>query len=101
LLVSDFYGGYFGARYRLFTGMVRPYAAAGIPVFVFEDGTSTRIAPGARIAAGLELAINKHVSLQADLGYEHFFNVSGAIYQGMSTIDADVFVPTLGVIGRL
>ena len=39
--------------------------------------------------------INGHLSVQGDLGYEHFFNVEDTAFE------ADVFVPTLGVIGRL
>jgi hypothetical protein len=38
--------------------------------------------------------INGHFSVQGDLGYEHFFFVD-------DHFEADVFVPTLGVIGRL
>jgi hypothetical protein len=102
-LKSDEYGGYLGARYRPFTGAFRPYAALGVPGFVFDhdevqmDGTvqtSKRLAIGVRAAAGLELMINGHFSVQGDLGYEHFFFVD-------DHFEADVFVPTLGVIGRL
>lgn len=102
-LKSDEYGGYLGARYRPFTGVFRPYVALGIPGFVFNhdevqmDGTietTKRLAVGVRAAAGLELMINGHFSVQGDLGYEHFFFVD-------DHFEADVFVPTLGVIGRL
>lgn len=102
-LKSDEYGGYLGARYRPFTGAFRPYVALGVPAFVFDhdevqmDGTvetSRRLAIGVRAAAGLELMINGHFSVQGDLGYEHFFFVD-------DHFEADVFVPTLGVIGRL
>jgi hypothetical protein len=103
LLKSDQIGGYLGLRYRLLTGFFRPYAAVGAPGFVFDhdelttDGTamtSRRLAVGARAAAGLELMINGHLSVQGDLGYEHFFFID-------DHYEADVFVPTLGVIGRL
>jgi hypothetical protein len=102
-LKSDEYGGYLGARYRPFTGAFRPYVALGIPGFVFNhdelqmDGTietSKRLAIGVRAAVGLELMINGHFSVQGDLGYEHFFFVD-------DHFEADVFVPTLGMIGRL
>ena len=102
-LKSDEYGGYLGARYRPFTGAFRPYVALGVPGFVYDhdevqmDGTvqtSKRLAIGVRAAAGLELMINGHFSVQGDLGYEHFFFVD-------DHFEADVFVPTLGVIGRL
>ena len=102
-LRSDEYGGYLGARYRPFTGAYRPYVGLGVPGFVFAhdemqaDGTiqtTPRLAIGVRAAAGLELRISAHLSVQGDLGYEHFFFVD-------DHFEADVFVPTLGVIGRL
>ncbi|MDB4953637.1 MAG: Dihydrolipoamide acetyltransferase [Myxococcales bacterium] len=95
-LKSDVWGAYVGARYRFLTGWLRPYAGAGMPVFFFTDGSTmkSRIAPGARVAAGIELMINGHLSVQGDLGYEHFFNLDNTPYE------ADVFVPTVGVIVR-
>ena len=56
--------------------------------------TSRRLAVGLRAAAGLELKINGHLSVQGDVGYEHFFFVD-------QHFEDNVFVPTLGVIGRL
>jgi hypothetical protein len=103
LLKSDEVGGYLGLRYRLLTGFFRPYGAVGAPGFVFDHDelstggatvTTRRLAVGARVAAGIELMINGHLSVQGDLGYEHFFFVD-------DHYEADVFVPTLGVIGRL
>jgi hypothetical protein len=103
LLKSDQYGGYLGLRYQLLGGRFRPYLATGIPGFAFHhdelqaDATmmgTRRLAVGGRVAAGLELEITEHLSLHADAGYEHFFFLDGQ-YQ------ADLFVPTLGVIGWL
>jgi len=99
-LRSDVTGGYLGGRYRLLDGLVRPYGAVGVPGFVFDQTSTmgestTKLAVGIRGAAGIELMINGHLSVQGDLGYEHFFNV------GSTHFEADVFVPTLGVIGRL
>jgi hypothetical protein len=103
VLKSDELGGYLGMRYRPFTGVFRPYAGFGVPGFAFDhdemqpDGsiqTTKRLAVGLRAAAGLELMINGHFSVQGDVGYEHFFFVD-------DHFEADVFVPTLGVIGRL
>jgi len=54
-----------------------------------------RLAIGARIAAGVSIALTDHISVHADLGYEHFFFLDDHQYE------ADVFVPALGVIGRL
>jgi hypothetical protein len=81
-------------------GWLRPYGGFGFPGFVFDKTNvmgerSKALAFGIRAAAGVELVINGHLSVQGDLGYEHFFGVEGTPF------DADVFVPTLGVIGRL
>ncbi|MEO7736500.1 MAG: tetratricopeptide repeat protein [Kofleriaceae bacterium] len=104
VLKSDEIGGYLGLRYRVLNGFFRPYAELGAPGFVFDqavldfDGgsekTTKRLAIGVRAAAGIELKINGHLSVQGDLGYEHFFFVD-------EHYEADVFVPTLGMIGRL
>lgn len=101
LLKSDSIGGYIGLRYRLLTGWLRPYIGLGMPGFAYDAvdangmSTSKRLAVGVRGAAGVELKINGHFSVQADLGYEHFFSVDPL------RIDPNIFVPTLGVIGRL
>jgi len=98
VLRSELTGGYLGLRYRLLQGFVRPYVAAGVPGFVFTPAmeTSSEVALGIRAAAGIELKINGHLSIQGDLGYEHFF-----VDEDKTLFDANVFVPTLGVIGRL
>jgi len=103
VLKSDQLGGYIGLRYRLLDRLLRPYVAAGVPAFAFDHGelqsdgttmTTNRLAVGARIAAGVELRLGNHVSVQGDIGYEHFFFLD-------NHYEADVLVPTLGVIGRL
>lgn len=98
-------GGYLGLRYRFLTGFLRPYAAVGIPGFVFDntipgvdmmpDTTETKLAIGLRGAGGIELYINGHLSVQADIGAEHFWFVKNTPFV------ANVIVPTVGVIGRL
>ncbi len=101
ILKSDLIGGYLGLRYRLLTGWLRPYVGIGMPGFAYnavnesDMSTSKRLAIGLRAAAGIELRINGHFSVQADVGYEHFFRVDPLRF------DPDIFVPTLGVIGRL
>jgi len=101
ILKSDSTGGYLGLRYRLMTGWLRPYVGLGMPGFAYDEvdetgmTTSTRLAIGVRGAAGVELMINGHLSVHADLGYEHFFFIDDPL------IDTNLFVPTLGVIGRL
>lgn len=98
VLRSELNGGYIGMRYRLLTGFVRPYIAAGVPAFVFTPPmeSSSQIGIGVRGAAGVELKINGHLSVQGDIGYEHFF-----VNEEETLFDANVLVPTLGVIGRL
>ena len=88
-------GAYLGFRVRFLSGFVRPYAAAGVPAFLYDDEDSTKLAVGVRVAGGVELMINEHLSVQGDLGYEHFFGVEDTMFE------ADVIVPTVGVIGRL
>lgn len=103
VLRSNQTGGYLGFRYRFLTGFARPYASVGIPGFVFDnttrvdgmDVTETKLAIGARAAAGVELYINGHLSVQADFGFEHFWFVDDTPFV------ANVWVPTVGVIGRL
>jgi len=95
ILRSAVTGAYLGARVRILSGFFRPYVAAGVPGFLYEDLDATKVAFGVRLAGGLELMINEHLSVQGDLGYEHFFGVEETMFE------SDVFVPTLGVIGRL
>lgn len=98
-LRSNLHGGYVGARYRLMVGWLRPYVALGMPLFIYDEmtdsGTSKRVALGVRGAGGVELKINGHLSVHADLGYERFFAVEDSLFY------TNYFVPTLGVIGRL
>jgi hypothetical protein len=95
VLRSQVTGAYLGLRVRILSGFLRPYVAAGMPAFLYDDPDSTKLAVGMRAAAGVELMINEHLSVQGDLGYEHFFGIEETMFE------ADVFVPTLGVIGRL
>lgn len=100
-LKSDVYGAYAGARYIFFTGFLRPYVAAGIPLFFFtDDSNANRVSVGGRAAAGIELRLNGHLSVQGDVGVEHFFNVNDVVYN-LQTFEATAFAPTIGVIGRL
>jgi hypothetical protein len=104
VLRSNETGAYLGFRYRFLVGFFRPYAAIGIPGFVFDNtvmnagGTETtekKLALGLRGAGGIELMINGHLSVQGDIGFEHFWFVSGTKF-----VD-NVWVPTVGVIGRM
>lgn len=101
-LRAEDWGAYAGLRVRVLTGWLRPYVAGGVPLFFFTDDTTmdSAVAFGVRVAGGIELRVSRHVSVQGDLGVEHFFNVEDALVRGKRPEDT-VFVPTLGVIGRL
>jgi opacity protein-like surface antigen len=86
-------GGYAGVRYRLLTGRVRPYLAAGIPAFNYASAAVF----GTRVGGGVELEINAHLSVNAELGYEHFFESKVSATEPYFT---NLFVPIIGVIGR-
>ena len=100
-LRSNLHGGYVGARYRFMVGWLRPYAAVGMPLFIYDEtdemtnSTSKRVALGVRAAGGVELKVNGHLSVHADVGYERFFAVEDTLFF------TNYFVPTVGVIGRL
>ncbi len=79
-----------------------------MPVFFYSltddtGASSGHVAIGVRAAAGLEIEINGHLSVEGDLGYEHFFfpGIGAAMSTSTTQFAADVFVPTIGVIGRL
>jgi len=101
-LKSNIWGAYAGIRMRFLTGWVRPYVGGGIPMFFFENEQNMQNTAvfGVRGAAGGELRINGHLSVQADVGFEHFFGVEDKLLGGKRP-EANVFVPTVGVIGRL
>jgi hypothetical protein len=82
-------GGYVGVRLHAGT-RVRPFVGAGAPVI--WSGDEARVA--VRGSAGLELFLDPHLSVLADLGVEHFFNPQ-------PTYEATLFVPIVGLQGRL
>jgi len=83
-------GAYVGARYHFLDGRARPLIGAGLPVF--WSGGAARV--GVRVGAGAEILSNPHLSVLSDLGIEHFFNPQ-------SPYEATVFVPIVGVHGRM
>jgi len=103
-LRSNQWGGYAGVRLRLMTGALRPYVGGGFPLFLYDDendGMKTKLAAGVRGAGGVELRINDHLSVQGDVGLEYFFSIDTEALVDGKHPERTVFVPTLGVIGRL
>jgi tetratricopeptide (TPR) repeat protein len=82
-------GGYAGASFALIDGSLRPILSAGVPVFASHGA---RIA--LRGAAGLELALNRHLALIAELGVEYLTNPEADVARTL-------FVPAIGAAGRL
>lgn len=82
-------GGYAGVAVALLTGRVKPVIVAGMPLFV---SNGARV--GIRGAAGVQVAFNRHISAVAELGVEHVFNAEPLVTKTL-------FIPAVGVIGRL
>lgn len=89
VLISNNYGGLLGARYRVWTNQIRPFVAVGVPLFY-----AGKTFVGGHVGAGVEFAINGHLSAMASVGYERFFNAN-------ATVIGNYFLPVLGVVGRL
>jgi len=88
-LLGPSYGGYLGAAFAVLPGKFRPIVVAGMPVF-----NSNGARYGIRGAGGLELQINRHLSLIAEIGVEYLFNPEMDIKDTM-------FIPAVGASGRL
>jgi hypothetical protein len=102
VLKSNIWGAYAGIRMRFLTGWVRPYIGGGVPMFFFKDGQTMQntAVVGVRGAGGIEMRINGHISVHGDLGLEHFFSVEDKLLDEKRP-EANLFVPTVGVVGRL
>jgi hypothetical protein len=83
-------GAYAGLTYAFLTQAYRPYVAVGVPLF-FSSG----VRYGLRGAGGLEWVVSRHLALILEAGVEHEFNPE------MGATRATVFVPAVGVVGRL
>jgi tetratricopeptide (TPR) repeat protein len=88
-IVGPYYGGYAGAAYAIATGQFQPFVAAGMPIF-----SSSGARFGLRGAGGLEVQLNRHVALIAELGVEYMLNPE-------IDIKKVLFVPAVGASGRL
>lgn len=88
-IIGPNYGGYAGATFAVLTGKFRPIVAVGVPMF-FSDGARY----GMRGAGGLELQLNRHLALVAEVGVEFMLNPENDIKEL-------VFIPAIGALGRL
>ncbi|HTR54667.1 MAG TPA: tetratricopeptide repeat protein [Kofleriaceae bacterium] len=88
-ILGPHFGGYVGGVAAFLTHRYRPYVSAGVPVF-YSNGARY----GVRGAGGFEYELNRHLALSIEAGVEHTFNTE-------MDVKATVFVPALGVIGRL
>jgi hypothetical protein len=88
-LVGPKTGAYAGASFAFLSGGLRPFVAAGMPVF-FSNGARF----GVRGAGGVEVVFTRHFSLLAELGAEVLLNPEDNIIK-------TVFIPAIGAAGRL
>jgi hypothetical protein len=88
-ILGPVYGGYAGASVAVLPGRFRPIVSAGMPIFG-SDGARFAV----RGAGGLELLINRHVALIAELGVEYMLNPE-------ADIKSTRFIPAVGASGRL
>ncbi|MGH9885422.1 MAG: hypothetical protein ACREBE_07825, partial [bacterium] len=84
-------GGYAGATVALLGGRLRPIVSAGMPVFA---SSGARFA--VRAAGGLELDVNRHLALIAELGIEHVFKPEDDVERQRLLV-----IPAIGAAGRL
>jgi hypothetical protein len=97
ILGSNF-GAYVGGSFALLPGTLRPFVAAGFPVF-FNSGARVAI----RGAGGLEIVANRHFGFFIELGVEHNFNPQSSVdFAGMlRSVAPTSFIPALGATARL
>lgn len=88
-LIGPASGAYVGGSFAFLAGTVRPIVALGLPVF-FSDGPRVAL----RAAAGVELAINRHFAVIAELGVEYLVNPEPGVTKAL-------FIPAIGATARL
>lgn len=88
-IIGPTYGAYAGARFAILDGKLRPFLAAGMPLFV-----SSGVRVGVRGAGGAELEITPHFSLIAEFGVEAMLNPEDDILKA-------AVIPAVGISGRL
>jgi hypothetical protein len=88
-ILGPSYGGYAGASFAVVERRLRPLVSAGIPIFL---SSGARVA--VRGAGGVELAVNRHLAVIAELGVEYLFNPE-------PDVKRTLFIPAIGATGRL
>jgi hypothetical protein len=88
-ILGPSYGGYAGASFAVLDGKLRPLVSAGIPIFA-SGGARVAL----RGAGGVELAVNRHLAVIAELGIEYLFNPE-------ADVKRTLFIPAIGATGRL
>ncbi|MEJ7601903.1 MAG: hypothetical protein WKG01_28665 [Kofleriaceae bacterium] len=88
-ILGPVYGGYAGATVAVLPGRFRPIVSAGIPIFA-SDGARFAL----RGAGGIEVQLNRHLALIAEVGLEYMLNPE-------DDIEAARFIPAVGASGRL
>nr|MBA3455495.1 hypothetical protein [Deltaproteobacteria bacterium] len=88
-LIGPASGVYVGGSFAFLEGRVRPILAVGLPVF-FSDGPRVAL----RGAAGVELEINRHFAVIAELGVEYLVNPEPGL-------TSTLFIPAIGATARL
>ena len=89
VVLGPTYGAYAGAAFAFLDGKLRPYAAAGMPIF-FSNGARV----GVRAGGGAEIVVTRHVSLIAEVGVEVMLNPEDNIIKA-------ALIPAIGASGRL
>jgi hypothetical protein len=89
-ILGPYFGGYVGGSFAVLTGRVRPIVAVAMPVFRSEGW---RVA--VRGAGGVEVQLNRHITVIGELGVEHLFNPEDSVDS------PTLFIPALGVTARL
>ena len=90
VLLGPSAGGYVGATFAVLDRPLTPIVSVGAPIFG-SDGARVAL----RGAAGLELALNRHISLIGELGVEHMLNAEADV------MHRTLLVPAFGAVGRL
>lgn len=88
-ILGPTYGGYAGASFAFGAGTLRPFLAAGVPVFASAGARF-----GVRAAGGVEVVLTPHVSILVEAGAEMMLNPEDDILRA-------AFIPALGLTGRL